>query len=55
MAFLPYYFMVGAIIFLVYGIKSQKWGTALLLALLWPLGALYLLVSLIWGIGSLLD
>ncbi len=55
MEFLPYYFTFGAVFFLIYGIKTQKWGTALWLAALWPLGALYLLVSLIWGIGSLLD
>ena len=55
MEFIPYYFMFGSIIFLFYGVKSQNWGTALFVALLWPFWVMYLLVSLIWGIGSFLD
>ena len=53
MEFLPYYFMFGAIIFVFYGIKTHEWGTAFVVALLWPLWVGYLVISLLWGIGSI--
>lgn len=50
---MEYYLSFGLVVFLFLGFKSGKWGAALLYALLWPLWVGYILISLIWGIGSI--
>ena len=53
MEFLPYYLIIGFIIFIVLGVISYgEWRTACWLALIWPLWVGYLLISLFWGIGK---
>lgn len=52
MEFLPYYFGIGLLIFLILGAISGEWWTAFWLAAIWPLWVGYLLISLFWGIGE---
>ena len=52
MELLPYYLGIGLIIFIVLGLISGKWSTALWLAAIWPLWVGFLLISLFWGAGE---